>query len=124
MTNQIYKCAICGNIIEFLHEGNGTLMCCGQPMNLLTGNTTDGAIEKHLPVIEKTDTGFKVKIGEVAHPMEESHYIEWISVYFEDGKVGHKHLKIGESAEVDFYMNKLPIKVSAYCNLHGLWTKE
>ena len=77
---QVYKCEICGNIVEVLHEGNGELVCCGEPMKLLVENTVDAAREKHVPVIEKTASGVKVMVGSAPHPMEESHYIEWIEV--------------------------------------------
>ena len=82
---QVYKCDICGNIVEVLHGGAGELVCCGQPMKLFTENTVDAAKEKHVPVIEKVDGGFKVKVGDVAHPMEEKHWIEFIEI-IADGK--------------------------------------
>ncbi|HDZ76067.1 MAG TPA: desulfoferrodoxin FeS4 iron-binding domain-containing protein, partial [Desulfobacteraceae bacterium] len=66
--NQIYKCPLCGNIVEVLHAGAGELVCCGQPMNLVTENTVDAAREKHVPVIEKTADGYKVSVGSVPHP--------------------------------------------------------
>jgi len=75
---QVYKCDVCGNIVEVLHAGVGQLVCCGQPMRLLTGKTEDAGLEKHVPVIEKTDETVKVKVGSIPHPMEERHYIEWI----------------------------------------------
>lgn len=119
---EFYKCTICGNIVEVVHAGGGELVCCGKPMELLVANSTDAAKEKHVPVVEKTERGFKVKIGAVPHPMEPSHYIEWVSVYFDDGKVGRKFLKPGDAPEAEFLMNKLPSKVLIYCNLHGLWS--
>ena len=75
---QIYKCEVCGNIVEMLHAGKGTMVCCDQPMKLYRENTTDAAVEKHVPVVTKADGGINVRVGSVAHPMEESHYIEWI----------------------------------------------
>lgn len=120
--NKFYKCAICGNIVEVVHAGGGELVCCGQPMNLLTENTVDASIEKHVPVVEKTKTGFKVRIGAVPHPMEEKHYIEWVTATFDDGKICHKFLKAGDKPEVEFLSNKMPTKVLAYCNVHGLWS--
>jgi superoxide reductase len=75
---QIYKCEICGNIVEVLHTGKGQLVCCGQPMKLQVENTVDASKEKHVPVVEKIEEGIKVKVGSVPHPMEEKHYIEWI----------------------------------------------
>ena len=82
---QIYKCNVCGNIIEVLHGGIGELVCCGKPMELLDEKTADTGKEKHVPVIEKIDGGYKVKVGSVPHPMEENHYIEWIEL-LADGK--------------------------------------
>lgn len=120
--NQFYKCSVCGNITEVVHAGVGELVCCGQPMELLVANTVDASQEKHVPVVEKTEKGFLVKIGAVPHPMEETHYIEWVTVYFDDDKVGHKYLKPGDMPEVEFFMNKMPTKVLIYCNLHGLWS--
>ena len=117
---QIYKCEVCGNIVEMLHAGAGQLVCCGQPMTLFTENTTDAAKEKHVPVIEKTATGFKVKVGSVAHPMEEKHYIEWIEV-IADGQAYRKFLNPGEAPEATFEIKAEKITAREYCNLHGLW---
>ncbi|MBU0671119.1 desulfoferrodoxin [Patescibacteria group bacterium] len=118
--NQVYKCEVCGNIVEMLHEGVGELVCCGQPMNLQKENTVDAAKEKHVPVIEKTDKGVKVKIGEVPHPMEEEHYIEWIQI-IADGKTFRKYLKPGDAPEAEFCIDAQEITAREYCNLHGLW---
>jgi superoxide reductase len=82
---KVYKCSVCGNIVELLHDGGGELVCCGQPMEQLVENTVDAAKEKHVPVIEKADGGVKVKVGAVPHPMEEKHYIQWIEI-IADGK--------------------------------------
>lgn len=120
--SQFYRCEICGNIVEVLHVGEGELVCCGKPMQLLVANTTDGAVEKHVPVVEKTDNGFKVKVGAAPHPMEEAHFIEWVLATFDDGKVIHKMLHPGETPEVEFIADKMPDRVFAYCNLHGLWS--
>jgi superoxide reductase len=120
--NKFYKCSICGNIVEVVHAEGGELVCCGQAMELLTENTVDAAIEKHVPVVEKTKNGFKVSIGSVPHPMEEAHYIEWVTVYFNDGGVMHKYLKPGDKPEAEFISEKLPLKAIIYCNLHGLWS--
>lgn len=119
--NEVYKCDICGNILEVLHVGVGELVCCGQPMTLKKENTQEAAIEKHIPVIEKTDTGIKVIVGEVLHPMEEAHYIQWIEV-ISDGKVYKKFLKPGDQPEAEFCINyNESMIVREYCNLHGLW---
>ncbi len=118
--NQIYKCDVCGNIVEVLHTGVGELVCCAQPMRLMKENTEDATQEKHVPVIEKTETGIKVKVGEIAHPMDENHYIEWIEV-LADGKVYRKYLKPGDKPEAEFPITSESIEVREYCNLHGLW---
>ena len=117
---QIYKCEVCGNIVEMLHAGAGQMVCCGQPMNLFKENTTDAAKEKHVPVIEKTAAGIKVKVGSVAHPMEEKHYIEWIEV-IADGKAYRKFLNPGEAPEATFEIKAEKVTAREYCNLHGLW---
>ncbi len=118
--NQVYKCNVCGNIVEVVHAGGGTLVCCGQPMQLQKENTTDASTEKHVPVIEKTKTGFKVKIGSVAHPMEEKHYIEWIEL-IADGRIYRKYLKPGDKPEAEFNVKAEKVSAREFCNLHGLW---
>lgn len=118
---QIYKCAVCGNIVEILHEGDGELVCCGEPMKLFVENTVDAAKEKHIPVVEKIEGGFKVKVGSVAHPMEDKHYIEWIQVIADDGRVYRKFLKSGLPPEAVFKIDASSIVAREYCNLHGLW---
>ncbi len=122
MTKQleIYKCEICGNMVEVIHTGAGELVCCGQPMKLMTENTVDAAKEKHVPVIEKTADGIKVAVGSVAHPMEDKHYIEWIEIIV-DGKSYRQFLKPGEKPEAFFKIDGTSITAREYCNLHGLW---
>jgi superoxide reductase len=117
---QIYKCEICGNIVEVLHEGAGELVCCGQPMKLLVENTVDASKEKHVPVIEKAAGGVKVKVGSVAHPMEEKHYIEWIEI-IADGSAYRQFLKPGAAPEAVFNIQANKIEAREHCNLHGLW---
>ncbi|MFA4872031.1 MAG: desulfoferrodoxin [Patescibacteria group bacterium] len=117
---QIYKCNVCGNIVEILHAGAGQLVCCGQPMAWLKENTVDASKEKHLPVIEKTEKGILVKIGTVPHPMEEEHYIEWIEI-IADGKSYRKFLQPGDKPEAEFSIEAERIEAREYCNLHGLW---
>ena len=117
---QIYKCEICGNIVEVLHEGAGELVCCGQPMKLQEEKTEEQGKEKHLPVIEKTDKGIMVRVGAVAHPMEEKHYIEWIEV-IADGRAYKKFLKPGDSPEADFALAPEKVEAREYCSIHGLW---
>lgn len=121
--NQIYKCALCGNIVEMVHFGGGTLVCCGQQMNLLKENTIDASKEKHVPVVEKTDNGVLVKVGSVPHPMEEEHYIQFIEIIC-DGVSYKKFLKPGEKSEAEFCLAGVSaenITAREYCNLHGLW---
>jgi superoxide reductase len=117
---QVYKCDTCGNIIEVLHAGGGELVCCGQPMKLFKENTVDAAREKHVPVVEKTADGFKVKVGSVAHPMEEKHWIEWVELVV-DGKVYRQFLKPGQAPEATFCIKADQATAREYCNLHGLW---
>jgi len=117
---QVYKCEMCGNIVEVLHGGDGELVCCGKPMTLLTENTVDAAKEKHVPVIEKVDGGIKVKVGEVAHPMEDKHYIEWIEI-IADGKSYRQFLNPGEAPEAFFNIEATQITAREYCNVHGHW---
>ena len=120
---QVYKCNVCGNMVEMVRSGAGELVCCGQPMHLLTENTTDAAREKHVPVVEKSDGGIKVKVGSVAHPMEPKHYIEWIEV-IADGKTCRRFLDPGDAPEAFFAVEGAPITARAFCNLHGLWKTE
>jgi superoxide reductase len=117
--NQIYKCEICGNIVEVVHEAGGVLVCDGQPMKLLEENTVDASKEKHVPVIEKTKSGFLVKIGSIPHPMEETHYIEWIEAIGKNGERCRKFLKPGDKPEAEFCFEV--IEARELCNLHGLW---
>jgi superoxide reductase len=117
---EVYKCDLCGNIVEVLHGGGGELVCCGQPMKLFTENTVDAAKEKHVPVIEKVDGGFKVKVGDVPHPMEEKHYIEFVEL-IADGKVYRQFLNPGEAPEAMFCIEAAQVSAREYCNLHGLW---
>ncbi len=119
---QIYKCSICGNVVEVLHEGEGQLVCCGEPMNLLTEKEKDEGLEKHVPVIEETENGTKIKVGSEEHPMEESHYIEWIEVVV-DGKYCRKFLNPGDKPEAEFNIKGEKISAREYCNVHGLWMK-
>lgn len=116
----IYKCEVCGNIVEVLHAGAGELVCCGQPMVLQKENSVDAAKEKHVPVIEKIEGGVKVKVGSVAHPMEEKHFIEWIEI-IADGKSYIQFLNPGDAPEATFNVSAANIKARAYCNLHGHW---
>jgi superoxide reductase len=117
---QVYKCEMCGNIVEVLHEGAGELVCCGAPMKKFVENTVDAAKEKHVPVVEKIAGGFKVKVGGVPHPMEEKHYIEWIEISA-DGKAYREFLQPGQAPEATFAVQAEKVVAREYCNLHGLW---
>ena len=117
---EIYKCEICGNILEVMHAGVGQLVCCGQPMKLMAENTTDASREKHVPVIAKVPGGIKVSVGSVPHPMEEKHYIEWIEI-IADGKAYRQFLNPGGAPEAFFPLEAASITAREYCNLHGLW---
>lgn len=117
---QIYKCEICGNMVEIIHEGAGQLVCCNQPMKLYEENTVEASREKHIPVVEKIEGGFRVKVGSIPHPMEEKHYIEWIEV-IADGKTYRQFLKPGDTPEATFMINASQVTALEYCNLHGLW---
>jgi len=117
----IYKCEICGNIVEVLHDGTGELICCGQPMKLFEEKTEESSTEKHVPYIEKTENGILVKVGQNQdHPMEEKHYIEWIQV-IADGNAYRKFLEPGDKPQAEFEIKAEEIEVREYCNIHGLW---
>ena len=118
--SQIYKCEICGNVVQVIGASTGTLVCCGESMDLLTENTTDAAQEKHVPEIEKVEGGIRVKVGSVEHPMEEKHFIEWIEVT--DGQKDYRQfLSPGEKPEAFFPIEADQVTARESCNLHGLW---
>ncbi len=122
--NEIYKCSVCGNIVEVVHASIGELVCCKKPMNLFEEKTKDIGNEKHVPVIEKTEKGILVKIGSVPHPMEEKHYIEFIEVLY-NGKICRKYLSPTDKPEAEFeipYSNSIVAR--EYCNIHGLWKNK
>lgn len=120
---QIYKCEVCGNIVEVLHGGKGELVCCNEPMKLFKENTVDAAKEKHVPVIKRDGDMVKVKVGSVDHPMEEKHYIEWIQVITDQGAC-KKFPKPGDAPEAEFEDVKGLKKIREYCNVHALWKNE
>lgn len=120
---KIYKCEICGNIVELLHEGRGELVCCGQPMKLYTENTVDASKEKHVPALEKLAEGYKVTVGSVVHPMAEKHYIEWIELIAGE-KAYRQFLNPGDVPEAVFKVEADQVTAREYCNLHGLWKAE
>lgn len=121
--NQIYRCSVCGNIVEVLHVGGGQLICCGQPMELLTAKNKDVGFEKHVPIIKKTETEIVVEIGSISHPMEESHYIELIEI-IANNKIYREFLKPGDKPTAIFKIKADKITARGYCNIHGLWQSD
>jgi len=117
---QVYRCNVCGNIVEVLHTGKGGLVCCGQTMELLQEKTDDVGLEKHVPVMETTDKGIRVKVGSTPHPMEEKHYIEWVEVITDSGNC-RQFLKPGDKPEAEFEIGAQKVGAREYCNIHGLW---
>jgi superoxide reductase len=120
---EIYKCEICGNIVEVLHGGDGELVCCGEAMVLYKENTKEASLEKHVPVIERTADGIKVKVGSVPHPMTAEHWIEWIEL-LADGRAYRAFLDPGQAPEAVFPVKAAKVTAREYCNLHGLWKKD
>ena len=122
--NQIFKCEVCGHVIEVLHEGEGELVCCGEPMILKDENTKDGSTEKHVPVVEIEGNEVIVKVGDISHPMEEKHHIEWIEVITKE-RVYREDLRPGKEPEARFVIEdgQSVVKIREYCNVHGLWKK-
>jgi len=120
---EVYKCAVCGNIVEVVHASTGTLECHGQLMQRLVEKTTDAGNEKHVPVIERTPTGVRVKVGAVPHPMEEKHYIEWVDL-LADGLVYRRFLKPGMAPEAEFPVQAQAVSAREYCTIHGLWASK
>lgn len=119
--HEVYKCDICGNIVNVLHGGKGQLVCCGKPMTLLNEKTSaDEGLEKHVPVVEEGEV-LTVKVGATEHPMVEAHHIEWVEVQEDTGNVQVKFLNPTEKPIAQFELSGKPNKVRAYCNLHGLW---
>jgi superoxide reductase len=122
---KFYRCNHCKNLFDVIIDGGVTPSCCGEPMQLLVANTTDGAAEKHVPVIERNGDKVTVKVGSVTHPMLEEHYIQWIAVV-QDGTLQRATLKPGDTPEAVFTLTtpNAPVTAYEYCNLHGLWTAE
>lgn len=118
--HDVFKCEVCGNIVEVLHVGGGELVCCGKPMVKQEEKNADSKTEKHVPVIEKTKDGYKVVVGSTLHPMLENHYIEWIELNA-DGKVYKQYLKPGDAPEALFCVKAEKVSAREYCNIHGLW---
>lgn len=123
MTNlrEVFKCNVCGNVVEIVHTGAPALVCCGQPMEKLIAKTEDAGNEKHVPVVEKAEGGIKVTVGSVPHPMEEKHFIQFIEVLTSD-QVLRAELQPGQKPEASFRVDiSKVLEVREYCNLHGLW---
>ncbi|MCX8093462.1 MAG: desulfoferrodoxin [Candidatus Goldbacteria bacterium] len=123
LKSEIYKCMVCGNVVEVNVNGVGTLVCCGQDMKLMDEKTKDGAGEKHLPVVEEVADGILVKVGSVPHPMDPDHWIQFIEVFTKDGYILRKGLNPGNKPEAFFNVSKSNINiVREFCNKHGLWS--
>jgi len=120
---QVYRCEVCGNIVSILHPGAGELVCCQQPMKLLEENRTDAATEKHVPVISRESQGVRVKVGDVPHPMEPQHFIEWIELTA-GGTTYRRFLEPGAAPEALFPPLEGELHAREYCNLHGLWRAD
>ncbi len=120
---QIYKCEVCGNMVEVIHEGADALACCGKPMVLLEEKVTESGNEKHLPVVTVNGNKVEVKVGSIEHPMVDNHYIEWIEVIAEDG-VHRKFLSPGEKPVAVFEVSGKVLEAREYCSIHGLWSKK
>ena len=118
--SQVYKCSLCGNIVEMVHGGAGALVCCNEPMQLMDEQAADSSVEKHVPIVEKTDKGWKVTVGSIPHPMEAQHYIEWIELTAE-GRVCRKYLKPGDAPSAEFFTPADEVGAREYCSVHGLW---
>lgn len=119
------KCEVCGNIVEMVEDKGVPVMCCGKPMVELNANTSDGALEKHVPVAEIADGVLRVKVGSMEHPMLAEHYITFIAV--EAGNTVYRaSLNPGEKPEAVFALGdyKGKVNVYEYCNLHGLWKTD
>lgn len=121
--NQIWKCEICGDIVEVLHSSPGELVCCGQPLTLIEPKREEEGYEKHLPVIEREGNGIMVKVGSIEHPMMENHYIEWIALDTEKN-VLRQFLNLGEKPMAVFTTAEKVSQARDYCNIHGQWATE
>ncbi len=120
---EVYKCEHCGNVVEVLHPAGGKLVCCGEPMVLQNEKTADSATEKHVPLVEKIENGYKVTVGSSLHPMDDGHFIEWIELVA-DGISYRRYLKPGDAPEADFTVNADMVYAREYCNKHGLWKNK
>ena len=120
---ELYRCDICGNVVELVYPGKPALVCCGEPMKKLQAKTEDEGLEKHVPVVEPSESGVTVKVGSKDHPMEEKHYIAFIEVFSGD-KVYRAELKPGDKPQAEFPVEESRIdEVREFCNVHMLWKK-
>lgn len=122
--SDVFKCNLCGNIVEMYNVGNGTLVCCNEDMVLLDEKTADMTTEKHVPVIEKIDGGYKVTVGSTPHPMTDEHYIQWIELLTGTGEVLTVFLEPNDEPKAVFMTDAKKVTVREYCNIHGLWKNE
>lgn len=121
---ELYRCEVCGNIVEVVNEGATSLVCCGEPMIKLEAKTEDQGREKHVPVVEETDSSIKVKVGSIEHPMEDKHYIKFIEILLKD-RIIRKELKPGQAPEAKYCATKSDvIEVREFCSIHGLWKNK
>lgn len=120
---EVYKCELCNALIEVMQGGEGDLACCGQNMKLMVEGTSDGAKEKHVPVVEQTAAGYMVKVGSVPHPMEEKHWIQWIELVADDISYT-RFLHPGSAPEAEFCVSGKNVYAREYCNLHGHWKSQ
>ena len=119
---EMYKCDICGNVIEIVNEGAGELVCCGSYMKLVEPKNEETMQEKHKPVIEADESNIKIKVGEIAHPMTKEHHINFIEAISLDGKyLYRKYLEIDEAAQMNFFCKTTNMKARELCNIHGLF---
>jgi superoxide reductase len=122
---KFYRCDVCGNLFEVIEDADIVPSCCGSDMDELVANSSDGAGEKHVPVLDRKGRALTVKVGSVTHPMEDKHFINWILVE-QGARVQRFNLKPGEAPEAVFTLDSdaAPVTVYEYCNLHGLWKAE
>jgi len=125
MKMRFFKCKVCGKVIAILKDTDVPTVCCGEEMIEIHAGTTDGAVEKHVPVITTHDNIVEINVGSVAHPMEDKHYIEWIALQSAQG-IHIKTLQPGQEPKATFAVvdgNQVN-EAYAYCNLHGLWSSK
>lgn len=120
---EVYRCAVCGAVVEVLNGGGGTLHCCGKPMERMEAHTAEQGAEKHLPVATPIEGGYRVQVGQVPHPMTNEHHIQWIEMLTSRG-VHHQQLRATDKPEALFFTTERPVAFRAFCNLHGLWLTE